>query len=171
MSAGFGLERIGLVALRFPRATLLLIAAVTLPLAFFATKVGFSSDIREIFRSGTVDYARFQEVEKQYPDSGMDVLLLIRSDNLFTVDNLERLRDLHLELTFANGVQDVVSMFSARHPPDDAGGAEPVFPPKLTQNDLEAVNEAILSQNDAVRDRDGAVPRHRRLARRSRRIA
>ncbi|MGD9400218.1 MAG: MMPL family transporter, partial [Methyloceanibacter sp.] len=145
MSAGFGLERIGLVALRFPRATLLLIAAVTLPLAFFATKVGFSSDIREIFRSGTVDYARFQEVEKQYPDSGMDVLLLIRSDNLFTVDNLERLRDLHLELTFANGVQDVVSMFSARHPPDDAGGAEPVFPPKLTQNDLEAVNEAILS--------------------------
>jgi predicted RND superfamily exporter protein len=145
MSAGFGLERIGLVALRFPRATLLLIVAITLPLAFFATKVGFSSDIREIFRSGTVDYARFQEVEKQYPDSGMDVLLLIRSDNLFTVDNLERLRDLHLELTFANGVQDVVSMFSARHPPDDAGGAEPVFPPKLTQNDLEAVNEAILS--------------------------
>ena len=145
MSAGFGLERIGLVALRFPRATLLLIAAITLPLAFFATKVGFSSDIREIFRSGTVDYARFQEVEKQYPDSGMDVLLLIRSDNLFTVDNLERLRDLHLELTFANGVQDVVSMFSARHPPDDAGGAKPVFPPKLTQNDLEAVNEAILS--------------------------
>ncbi len=145
MSAGFGLERIGLVALRFPRATLLLIAAVTLPLAFFATKVGFSSDIREIFRSGTVDYARFQEVEKQYPDSGMDVLLLIRSDNLFTVDNLERLRDLHLELTFANGVQDVVSMFSARHPPDDACGAKPVFPPKLTQNDLEAVNEAILS--------------------------
>lgn len=145
MSAGFGLERIGLVALRFPRATLLLIAAVTLPLAFFATQVGFSSDIREIFRSGTVDYARFQEVEKQYPDSGMDVLLLIRSDNLFTVDNLERLRDLHLELTFANGVQDVVSMFSARHPPDDAGGAKPVFPPKLTQNDLEAVNEAILS--------------------------
>ncbi|MGD9378817.1 MAG: efflux RND transporter permease subunit, partial [Methyloceanibacter sp.] len=72
-------------------------------------------------------------------------LLLIRSDNLFTVDNLERLRDLHLELTFANGVQDVVSMFSARHPPDDAGGAEPVFPPQLTQNDLEAVNEAILS--------------------------
>ncbi len=145
MSAGFGLERIGLVALRFPRATLLLIAAVTLPLAFFATQVGFSSDIREIFRSGTVDYARFQEVEKQYPDSGMDVLLLIRSDNLFTVDNLERLRDLHLELTFANGVQDVVSMFSARHPPDDAGGAKPVFPPKLTQNDLKAVNEAILS--------------------------
>ena len=145
MSAGFGLERIGLVALRFPRATLLLIAAVTLPLAFFATQVGFSSDIREIFRSGTVDYARFQEVEKQYPDSGMDVLLLIRSDNLFTVDNLERLRDLHLELTFADGVQDVVSMFSARHPPDDAGGAKPVFPPKLTQNDLEAVNEAILS--------------------------
>ena len=143
MSAGFGLERIGLVALRFPRATLLLVALITLPLAYAATKVGFSSDIREIFRSGTADYARFQLVEEQYPDSGQDVLLLVRSDDLFTVENLERLRDLHLELSFAGGVRDVVSMFSARHPPDEAGGAEPLLPVKLTQKDLPDVKEAI----------------------------
>ncbi|MEM8575841.1 MAG: MMPL family transporter [Pseudomonadota bacterium] len=144
MSAGFGLERIGLVALRFPRTTLLLILLITLPLAYFATKVGFSSDIREIFRSGTEDYARFQQVEEQYPDSGQDVLLLIKSDNLFTVENLERLRDLHLELSFARGVRDVVSMFSARHPPDEAGGAEPLFSPEITQQDLSAAKDAIL---------------------------
>lgn len=144
MSAGFGLEKIGLVALRFPRATLLLVALITLPLAYAATKVGFSSDIREIFRSGTEDYARFQQVEEQYPDSGQDVLLLIRSENLFTVENLERLRDLHLELSFAAGVRDVVSMFSARHPPDEKGGAEPLLPVKLTQKDLPKVREAIL---------------------------
>lgn len=144
MSAGFGLEKIGLLALRFPRATLLLIVLITLPLAYFSTKVGFSSDIREIFRSGTVDYAKFQLVEEQYPDSGQDVLLLIQSDNLFTVKNLERLRDLHLELSFANGVRDVVSMFSARHPPDNAGGAEPLFPPEITEEDLPEAKEAIL---------------------------
>ncbi len=144
MSAGFGLERIGLLALRFPRATLLLIVLITLPLAYFSTKVGFSSDIREIFRSGTEDYAKFQLVEEQYPDSGQDVLLLVRSDNLFTVKNLEHLRDLHLELSFANGVRDVVSMFSARHPPDDKGGAEPLFPPEITQKDLPEAKKAIL---------------------------
>ena len=144
MTAGFGLEKIGLIALRFPRATLLLVALLTIPLAYASTKVGFSSDVREIFRSGTADYARFQLVEEQYPDSGQDVLLLIHADDLFTVKNLERLRDLHLELSFVDGVRDVVSMFSARYPPDAEGGAEPLFPLKLTQTDLPTVREAIL---------------------------
>ncbi len=117
MTAGFGLEKIGLVALRFPRATLLLILAITVPLGYIATKIQFSSDIREIFRSGSPEYTRFELVEAQYPDSGQDVLLLVDLDNLFTVQNLEALRDLHLESSFVDGVRDVLSMFSARHPP------------------------------------------------------
>lgn len=145
MSAGFGLEKIGLVALRFPRATLILVALLTIPLAYASTKVGFSSDIREIFRSGTADYARFQLVEEQYPDSGQDVLLLIHADDLFTAKNLERLRDLHLELSFIDGVRDVVSMFSARYPPDAEGGAEPLFPLKLTDESIPKVRDAMAN--------------------------
>lgn len=143
MTAGFGLEKIGLVALRFPRATLLLILAITVPLGYIATKIQFSSDIREIFRSGSPEYTRFELVEAQYPDSGQDVLLLVDSDNLFTVQNLEALRDLHLELSFVDGVRDVLSMFSARHPPDARGGAEPVFPVKINQETIPEIRDAI----------------------------
>ncbi|HUU25630.1 MAG TPA: hypothetical protein VMW68_08735, partial [Methyloceanibacter sp.] len=75
MTAGFGLEKLGLLALRFPRATLLLVALLTVPLAYAATKVQFSSDVREIFRSGTPDFINLQMVEEQYPQSGEDILL------------------------------------------------------------------------------------------------
>lgn len=144
MTAGFGLEKLGLLALRFPRATLLLIAALTVPLAYAAAKVGFSSDVREIFRSGTPDFVNLQMVERQYPESNEDILLLVQADDLFSVDNLNRLRDLHLELNFVDGVKYVSSMFSAYHPPDAAGKAEPVFPLDLSEAALPELRETVL---------------------------
>lgn len=149
MTAGFGLEKIGLVALRFPRATLLLVFALTIPLAYLATKIEFSSDIREIFRSGSPEYSRFQEVEVQYPDSGQDILLLVGAEDLFTVKNLEALRDLHLELSFVPGVRDVLSMFSASDPPDAEGSAKPVFPVKITKDSVPGLR-ADITQHPLV---------------------
>ncbi|MEM9592353.1 MAG: hypothetical protein AAF967_13630, partial [Pseudomonadota bacterium] len=88
MTRGFGLEKLGLLAQRFPWITLTVIAALTVPLAFAAAKVEFSSDIREIFRSGTQEYRNLQMVEKQYPQTGEDVLLLVQAPDLFTRGNL-----------------------------------------------------------------------------------
>lgn len=149
MSAGFGLEKIGLVALRFPRATLLIIFALTIPLGYLATKIEFSSDIREIFRSGSPEYTAFQEIEAQYPDSGQDVLLLVDADDLFTVNNLETLRDLHLELSFVAGVRDVLSIFSASDPPNAEGVTKPIFPVKITEDEV-PVLRANITQHPLV---------------------
>ena len=144
MTAGFGLEKLGLLALRFPRATLILVALLSVPLAYAATKVQFSSDVREIFRSGTPDFINLQMVEEQYPQSGEDILLLVQADDLFTRKNLDHLRDLHLELNFVDGVKYVSSMFSAHHPPDAAGNAKPVFPLKFSEEGLPALRESVL---------------------------
>ena len=145
MTAGFGLEKLGLLAQRFPRITLLIVAALTVPLAFAAAKVEFSSDVREIFRSGTQEYRNLQMVEAQYPQSGEDVLLLAQADDLFTLDNLKRLRDLHLNLHFVDGVKYVSSMFSAHDPPDATGNAEAVFPMEVSEADLPALRQALLA--------------------------
>ena len=145
MTAGFGLEKLGLLTQRYPRITLLLVAALTIPLAYATTKVEFSSDIREIFRSGTPDFINLKMVEDQYPQSGEDVLLLVQADDLFTQENLSHLRDLHLKLHFVEGVKYVSSMFSAHHPPDASGNAEAVFPLELTDQKLPALRETILN--------------------------
>ncbi|ODR99198.1 hypothetical protein AUC68_04085 [Methyloceanibacter methanicus] len=109
-----------MLAQRFPKITLLIVAVLTVPLALAAAKVEFSSDVREIFRSGTQGFRNLQMVEKQYPQSGEDVLLLVQADDLFTRDNLNHLRDLHLNLHFVDGVKYVSSMFSAHEPPDSS---------------------------------------------------
>ncbi|MEM8574773.1 MAG: MMPL family transporter [Pseudomonadota bacterium] len=144
MTRGFGLEKLGLLAQRFPWITLAVIAALTMPLAFAAAKVEFSSDIREIFRSGTQEYRNLQMVEKQYPQTGEDVLLLVQAPDLFTRDNLKQLRELHLNLHFAEGVKHVTSMFSAHDAPDASGNAEAVFPMDLDGVDLSALRETLL---------------------------
>ncbi len=144
MTPGFGLEKLGLLALRFPRWTLLVIAILTVALGYCASKIEFSSDVREIFRSESSDFANLTTVEDQYPESVGEILLLVEGDDLLSLENLERLRDLHLELGFVDGVQDVLSIFSARHPPDASGRSDPIFPAELKDAELPKIREALL---------------------------
>jgi len=144
MTPGFGLEKLGLLALRFPRWTLLVIAILTVALGYCASKIEFSSDVREIFRSESSDFANLTTVEDQYPESVGEILLLVEADDLLSRENLERLRDLHLELGFVDGVQDVLSMFSARHPPDASGRSDPIFPAELKDDELPEIRQAVL---------------------------
>ncbi len=84
MTAGFGLEKLGLLTARYPRSTLIFIA-VTLPIIlFFASRIEFNSDIREIFRSDSQGFAVLEEVTRQYPGSGRDILLVVEGDDIFT---------------------------------------------------------------------------------------
>jgi predicted RND superfamily exporter protein len=145
MTPGFGLEKLGLLTQRVPRITLLIVAALTVPLVYAMTKVEFSSDIREIFRSGTPDFINLEMVEDQYPQSAEDVLLLVQADDLFTRENLNHLRDLHLELNFVDGVKYVSSMFSAHYPPDASGNAEPVFRMELSDESLPTLRDTVLN--------------------------
>ncbi len=144
MTAGFGLEKLGLLTARYPRITLLIIA-LSLPLfLFFAARIEFNSDIREIFRSDSKGFAVLEEVTKQYPGAGRDILLVVEGDDIFTPKALNALRFLHLDLSLAPEVKYVLSVFSARKPPDAQGNAESVFPPEINeQSDMEALRKSV----------------------------
>lgn len=128
MTAGFGLEKLGLVTLKFPRATLLVVLVATAVFVYGGTKLGFSSDIREIFRSGSPDFATLEEVGRQYPGSDRDILMVVEGPNLFERDQLEVIRDLHLELGLVEGIDNVMSMFTARKPPGKDRQTASLFP-------------------------------------------
>ncbi len=143
--AGFGLENLGLLALRFPRATLLALVAITASLLFGAVNVEYSSDSREIFQSDTPEFALVEEVTSQYPGSEQEILLMVEGLELFTPGNLERLRTAHLDLTLIDGVRYVLSMFSARRPPDANGQIPSVIPDEAPQTDnLAALQQELL---------------------------
>lgn len=146
MTAGFGLEKLGLLTARYPRATLLVIAA-TLPLfLFFAARLEFNSDIREIFRSQSEGFAVLEEVTRQYPGAGRDILLVVEGENVFEAKALKALRFLHLDLSLEPDVKYVLSIFSARHPPDADGNARGLFPPQITADtDLQKIRNEVLA--------------------------
>ena len=128
LRAGFGLEKLGLLALRFPQITLLAILLATPLLLFGASKVEFSSDIREIFRTDSDDFSNLEELLRQYPEISGDILVSIESPKIFQSQALEELRLLHLELGLIENVSHVLSIFSARHPPTNGGKTKPLFP-------------------------------------------
>ncbi|MFQ5626717.1 MAG: MMPL family transporter [Methyloligellaceae bacterium] len=146
MTAGFGLEKLGLWAARHPRATLLIIAATMPIFLLFAARLEFSSDIREIFRSQSEGFAVLEEVSRQYPGSGRDILLVVEGDDVLEPKALNALRSLHLDLSLEPDVKFVLSIFSARHPPDAGGNARSLFPPQITpQTDLQGLREEALA--------------------------
>lgn len=144
MTAGFGLEKLGLLTARHPRTTLLIIAALMPLFLFFAARLEFSSDIREIFRSDSEGFAVLEEVARQYPGSERDMLLVVEGDDIFTPSALNALRFLQLDLALVEDVKYVLSIFSARQPPDTQGNAESVFPTEIDEStDMEALREAV----------------------------
>lgn len=144
MTAGFGLEKLGLLTARYPRATLLIIAA-TLPIfLFLAARLEFSSDIREIFRSDSRGFAVLEEVSKQYPGADRDVLLVVEGDDIFKPDALNALRFLQLDLALVEDVKYVLTIFSARKPPDAQGNADSLFQAEITpETDMEALRKSV----------------------------
>ena len=137
MTAGFGLEKLGLLTLRFPRATLVCVLLLVVVSIVGSQRVGFSSDIREIFRSGSQDFETLSEANRQYQTVSREILILVEGKDLFKPSNLQALSNLDIELPLIDGVGDTVSMFTAHRPPasDDA------LPVPVCPVDLEGLDD------------------------------
>jgi len=150
-SSGFGIERLGLLALRAPRLTVALLILITLVLGAGVGKVGFSADIRDVFRGDTAIFATFERMTRIFPGSELDLQLIIEDDGtdaagLFTPERLEALRDLQLDMNFIKGVKGVVSIFSLRRKPDEKGHLSPLFPADLGEiGDMTALRDRVTS--------------------------
>ncbi len=131
MTAGFGLEKLGLVSLRYPWICLAIAVLVTPILAFGASQLQFSSDIREIFRSGDPAFDQLDVVEERFPDVQRDIHVVVSADKPFDLEDLKTLKELDKELGALAGVRSVLSMFSAIQEPEEDAELQPLFPDDL----------------------------------------
>ena len=129
--AGFGIERLGLVAVRAPVLTLALLAVATLAAAFGATNLKTAGLLVEFLRSSTSEFRAYERFRKEFPSSDRDVLIVVQSKDLFVREHLQRIRDLHIELQLADPVAHVLSMFTVPDAPDSDGYLRPLFPDQL----------------------------------------
>ncbi|MEM8644336.1 MAG: MMPL family transporter [Pseudomonadota bacterium] len=134
MTAGFGIEKLGLVSLRHPWICLLIIAVIT-PFAIYgATHNRFSSDVREIFRSDDPAFVQLDLLNERFPASQPDLQIVAESKTPFDTKDLEALQSLHEGLLKIDGVTGVLSMFTAVDAPEeDTGEPQPIFPEDLSK--------------------------------------
>jgi predicted RND superfamily exporter protein len=131
MTAGFGLEKLGLISLRYPWICLVAAVLVTPFLGYGANQLQFSSDIREIFRSGDPAFDQLDLVEERFPDVQRDIHVVVSSNKPFDFDELKTLKTLQQALETLDGVRSVLSMFSAVQAPEEGQEPQPLFPEDL----------------------------------------
>ena len=133
-SYAFGLERAGFLGLGWPRLTLLLILLVSVAAGFGLTRLKVDDSLSELFRTDTEEFRRYEEIDRRFPSSEYDVLVVVEGRDLLKRPQIEAFRRAVVDLQLADGVDGLVSMLSARGKPDETGYAPPIVPDDLPED-------------------------------------
>ena len=134
-SLSFGIERLGLTALRYPLVAAALIIAVTIAAGFGYTRLKVDNSLSELFRTDTPEFHDYETISERFPSSEYDVLIVVSGDNLLERKSINALRNLIINLQFVDGMAGEVSLFSAREAPEPGKIPGPVFPAELPKGD------------------------------------
>jgi predicted RND superfamily exporter protein len=147
-----GLDRLGLVALKAPWIAAAVIAVLTALAAVGVSKLRVDDSLSELFRTNTAEFRQYEEIDRRFPSSEYDVLVVVEGSALLARERLEAFRNAVIELQLTDGVAGLVSMLSARGVPDANGYAPPVVADELPEDNA-AYADMIhaLTQNDIVK--------------------
>src|SRR4030081_1402607 len=134
-SIAFGLERIGLISLRFPLLVGLAAIVLLIAAAFGIARIKVDDSLSQLFRSDTPEFKTFEEVTRRFPSNEFDVLIVVEGKNLLDRASIEKLRDLVTDLQLIEGTRGIISIFSARQPPQGGQLPAPLFPDQLPEGE------------------------------------
>ena len=150
-SIAFGLERIGLIGVRAPILSCIILLALVIGAVFGIQRIKIDDSLSQLFRSDTREFRQYEEVTKRFPSTEFDVLVVVEGKTLLERDNLEKLRDMVTDLQLVDGVRGLISLFSARQAPEPGKLPAALFPPELPQGaDYDKFIETVKS-NEIIR--------------------
>jgi len=142
----FGFERIGFVSLRHPITVTIILVVLTLAAAFGIARIKIDDSLSQLFHSDTPEFHTYEYVTGQFPSSEFDVLIAVSGRDLLKRQSLEQLRNAVTDLQLIDGVRGVISLFSARQPPQANQLPDSLFPPDLPQgSDYDRLIERVRS--------------------------
>ncbi|SFK08304.1 efflux RND transporter permease subunit [Bradyrhizobium sp. cf659] len=132
-SIAFGLERIGLIAVRAPIVSCIVLLILIVGAVFGIHRIKIDDSLSQLFRSDTREFHQYEEVTKKFPAEEFDVLVVVEGKNLLARNNLEKLRDFITDMQLVEGTRGLVSLFSARQAPAPGKLPAALFPPELPE--------------------------------------
>src|SRR5204863_6223423 len=108
--------------------------------------------LSQLFRSDTKEFRQYEAVTKRFPSTEYDVLVVIEGKNLMARESIEKIRELVTDLQLIDSVRGLISLFSARQPPEPGKQVPPpLFPEELpTGAAYDALVKRVLS-NEIIR--------------------
>ncbi len=145
-----GIERIGLVPLRYPVVALLIVTALSIAAAFGVFRIKVDDSLSQLFQSDTAEFRQYEELSRRFPSSEYDVLVVVEGPVLER-QALQALRDLVTDLQLIDGTRGIISLFSARRPPEGDRLPGPLFPENLPEGAAFAELAETVRTNEIIR--------------------
>jgi len=150
-SIAFGLERMGLIAVKAPVWSCIILVALVIGAIFGIDRIKIDDSLSQLFRSNSREYRQYESEIKRFPATEFDVLVVVEGKNLLARDNLEKLRDFITDLQLVEGTRGLISLFSARQAPAPGKFPAALFPSELPQGaDYDKFIETVKS-NELIR--------------------
>ena len=147
----YGIERIGLIPLRAPIISAVILALLCIGATFGVERLKVDDSLSQLFRSETPEFRQFEEVTRRFPSAEFDVLVVVEGKTLLQRELVEKLRDLVTDLQLIDSVRGLISLFSARQPPEQGKLPAPLFPEELpTGAEYDALVQRVL-HNEIIR--------------------
>jgi predicted RND superfamily exporter protein len=147
----FGIERIGLLSLRYPHVVAVLAVLACIISALGVARLKVDDSLSQLFRSDTVEFRQYEEVVRRFPSSEYDVLVVVEGRTLLERDSINKLRNLVMGLQLIDGTRGLISLFSAREAPVSGQIPAPLFPTDLpTGAEYEQLKQRVLN-NEIIR--------------------
>jgi hypothetical protein len=151
LSIAFGLERIGLIAIKAPIVSCMILVLLIVGAIFGIQRIKIDDSLSQLFRSNSKDYKQYEAETKRFPATEFDVLVVVEGKTLLARDNLEKLRNLVTDLQLVDGTRGLISLFSARQAPAPGKLPAALFPNELPQGaDYDKFIETVKS-NEIIR--------------------
>lgn len=151
LSIAFGLERMGLIAMRTPILSCIILFAMVIGAVFGIQRIKIDDSLSQLFRSDSKEYRQYEEVTKRFPSTEFDVLVVVEGKTLLRRDNLEKIRDLVTDLQLVDGTRGLISLFSARQAPAPGKLPAALFPADLPEGaDYDKFIETVKT-NEIIR--------------------
>src|ERR1700741_2260833 len=104
-----GIERIGLVSLRFPRVVGVVAFVLAVISSFGIARIKIDDSLSQLFHSNTPDFRLYQQETRRFPSSEFDVLIVVEGRELLQRSSLDKLRNLVTDLQLIDGTRGIIS--------------------------------------------------------------
>lgn len=126
-SIGFGLEALGHLTLKQPKAIAVFVLLVSVFCATQVPRASVDGDMLRVFAHSGEEYDNYEHLATTFGTFENDIYLVVNSPNLTNPDTIETIRAMALDLSNSEYITGTMSAFTLRKPGPD-GTTLPAVP-------------------------------------------